>query len=683
MANSRVTITFLQIPPLNYSISFGELLTSQFIYKERFRTIRVQTGQATIPMSTIFDNGNGPETNWNGTCANNYIAAFNLDYNSTNLFNITYIPPTENNGLGAVVIEANYPNAIFTHTNDGNGIVDVIIQNETGFNAIEITNENFSTATNLCEEVNLNITTSILAVDIYSNFGNFLANTNNPFTLVALRNSEVQITLIDENGFIAPYVFKTPQSLISFNFVKTINNSPNGATLSIQNNTQFINGVPALIVEYSLDNDEWQTSNVFSGLEAGDYTLYVRDQFGCSFTQDFNVNETSVYVPHFYISQSNSIRFAQRITFGDASNYKNDENTLSCEVDVQLPYKDVQLFQTSDVITTQFESNYNFKTVKVIRENGNEVTIPIVQKTNNIGIKDKRDAIKYNLEPGKTGIYFTAGNIYNYDTNLVNGSHSLNGTLPEWAKVGSYVNIGSSWHIIENSFFDEDKNSDVIVISENYTGVDLNIIIGCIYNLFEYEIYEFSIDMLDFIDETIRVQLINQDDNFGILTHLSEEIYVKVRHEDTLCHDYWNDDNTDVYYATGIRHRLRISFTKIEGFIDEESSIHKTDTSTIMLSGMMYKGKQIIYEPLTEGIWEKLCRALSHKNLFIDNTKFVKSGELETDAALDDTNLYVLTAKLLKASTVYSTDGANVLNGSSSDVEIPGIIEGDAGFMKY
>ncbi len=41
----------------------------------------------------------------------------------------------------------------------------------------------------------------------------------------------------------------------------------------------------------------------------------------------------------------------------------------------------------------------------------------IYKKSNNIGIKDKRDAIKYNLGGGKTGIYFNSGNIYNFDTN--------------------------------------------------------------------------------------------------------------------------------------------------------------------------------------------------------------------------------------------------------------------------
>jgi hypothetical protein len=685
MANSKITIEFLDIPGHNYTINFGEsgVLSSSFV--ERFRPNRVSSNQVTIPSDLSYDLGDGPITVYNSYCGMNFKNAFNLDYNSSNLFTVTAIADTVDplNGKGKVVIEANYPNAVFTYTDDGLGVVDVTIENISAIDIIQITEKTFSEATNPCTHVRLNVTTSVLAVNVLSNFGNISANTNNPFYIDVLRASTVNLSVEDENGNIVLDTIRTPRNLSASNFVTTVSNSPNGATLSIQDNTPTFSDVTPLEIEYSLDNDEWQSSNVFPGLEVGDYTLYVRDQFGCSFSVDFTVNETNIYAPHFYISPSNSIRFAQRITFGDAANYKNDENTLSCEVDVNIPYKEVQLFQTADIITTQFESNYAVKDVKVVKSNGDEVNVPVIQKTNNIGIKDKRDAVKYNLGNGKTGIYFTSGNVYNYDTNATSGTHALNGTLPEWAIVGNYFNISSAWYIIENVFFDEDKNADVIVFTQTYTGLDTPIVIGCIYNLFDYEIYEFTIDMVDYINESIRVRLVNQDDHFGTLTHLSELIDVKVRHEFTLCHDYWNDDNTDIFYATGIRHRLRIPYTKVEGYLDEESSTHKTDTNTILLSGMLYKGKKFIYEPMTEGLWEKLCRALTHKNIFIDDVKFVKSGEYETDGPLEDSNLYVLSAKMLKATSVYSTDGKSILNGSSNEIEIPGIIEGDAGFIKY
>jgi hypothetical protein len=57
----------------------------------------------------------------------------------------------------------------------------------------------------------------------------------------------------------------------------------------------------------------------------------------------------------------------------------------------------------------------------------------INKKSNNIGITDKRDAIKYDLGNGNTGLFFAAGNVYDYATNAITDQYVLNGLLPEWA----------------------------------------------------------------------------------------------------------------------------------------------------------------------------------------------------------------------------------------------------------
>jgi hypothetical protein len=77
-----------------------------------------------------------------------------------------------------------------------------------------------------------------------------------------------------------------------------------------------------------------------------------------------------------YISKSNSIRFSNRITWGDAANYKNDENTLGAEVDVKLAYSGCQNFKSANVITSQFKSNYINNIVTVLKQDGTEVNVP-------------------------------------------------------------------------------------------------------------------------------------------------------------------------------------------------------------------------------------------------------------------------------------------------------------------
>jgi hypothetical protein len=151
--------------------------------------------------------------------------------------------------------------------------------------------------------------------------------------------------LRDANGIIIERFITFPDYLVAENFTLNINNSPTGATVTIEK----VNS-EGLELQYSLDNENWQTENVFSSLGVDSYTLYIKDQLGWQVSKEFIVNEFAINSPFFYISKSNSIRYAQRVAFGDAANYKKDENTLSCEVLSKIPYKELQLFQSADVV---------------------------------------------------------------------------------------------------------------------------------------------------------------------------------------------------------------------------------------------------------------------------------------------------------------------------------------------
>jgi len=557
---------------------------------------------------------------------------------------------------------------------------DVDFELVTNVTTIEIDSTLFSQASTLpCKNVSVEIETNILATKIISPVA-VNPNTNNPFSFEWLRGQSINIVVEDANGNQYTQQLFAPSLLSPNDFSLQINVSPGGTTAIVENSVAV-----GLDFEYSLDNSTWQTSNVFSGLIAGSYTLYVRDQLGCAISKTFMVDEYGIQTPYFYISKANSIRFANRIDFGDAGNYKTDENTLSCEADVLLPYHEVQLFQTADVITTQFKSNYETNTAKVIRANGLEVLVPVVKKSNYIGNKDSRDARKYDLGSGKTGIYFTSGNIYNYDTGFPTGeTHYLNGGIPIWAKSGGYVKVDSEWFLIEDVLFDESKNAEIIVISSSYSGVEVSVIAGTIYNIFDYEIYEFTIDMVDYIDEVIRVSIIAEDDNFTTITLLSEDINIQVLHEFTKDISYWNNDNNDVFYATGIKHKIRLPYHKRSGDVDESSEVHKTDVSSVLLSSELYEVDEFKFEPVTKEIWRKLMIALSCKNVLIDGVGYVKNNSFDTEGPLEDTNLYVLSAKMIKTGNVFTSEISGSVDFDSTNIEVPGLIDiGSGGFLKY
>lgn len=661
MALSQIQLTFNEDLATN---DFVQFYMSNDMYpglnvalKETWKTIRSAGQQVTIGT---------PTANVGERSAINFVTAFMLDFGGTG-FTIT-----RSVNVVTIVCPETY---LHFNTFSTNADVDGVITNVTPSTFIR-ENLTFSQATTPCTHVLVTVETSELATKITSPIS-INPNTNNPFSFEWLRGTEFTLTMENAGGDVVNELVETPPLLNASNFTIQVNSSPNGGTATVSATNS--NG---LDLEYSLDGTTWQTGNTFSGLVPDDYTLHVRDQYGCLFTKDFNVDEFGIYAPFFYIDKANSFRFANRVTFGGL-NYKTDENTLSCEADVEEPWMEVQQFKAANVPTNQFKSNYATNTVKIVRDGLADVTVPVTKMTNNIGIKDKRDARKYNLGNGKTGIYFLSGNIYDYVSNAVVGTHALNGNVPTWAVPGNYIEISGAWFLIEQIIFDEDKNAEVVVFTNTYTGAEAAVIVGSIYNLFDYEVYEFTIDMADYIDQYFRVKIEAIDSHFPTITHLSEKIWCKVEHENVLEIRYRNTTNTNVFYATGIEHIINIPYTVVKGKDESDSEIHKTDSDAKLLNADIYESEEFLFEPVTKEIWRKLKIALSTEELFINGVGYVKNGDFNTEGPLGKTNLYVLTATMMKTGNVYNSQTTGLIDFNTGSAEIPGLIQSDSGFVKY
>lgn len=449
-------------------------------------------------------------------------------------------------------------------------------------------------------------------------------------------------------------------SLFELEFTNTIS----GSNLSIYNSTFGLN------LQYSLDGENWQNYPYFNNLLNGDYTLWLKDQFDCIIYIDFTVSQSYVNSPYIHISKSNSIRFKQLIDWGNCSNYKNSENTLSCEGLQLLNYQEKQLFQSCDIITTQFKSNYRDISVKI-----GENTIPITQISNNLGQKQKLDAKIVQLENG-IGIYFLSGNVYNYDTEEIIEEHTLNGELPLWAEIGNPILINDIFYTIDTISFNENLGVWQIELYINSLGTDA--VVGSIYNLENYEVFEFEIDFSNYLAETIQVEIINQDDNFHEVRHLSELIEIKEIHDRTLCIEYWNDENTDI--IVGIwRHKMRIPFISITAKTDNEVDSFKTDTNVEVYDAKNYEIDVFKFLPVTTEIMRKLILALSHKNVLINDFPYVKN-EIESSVLSDFSNLYNVVATMFKAESGVTIGISEV---SARTVQLPNLLEGEDGFIAY
>lgn len=684
MANSKIILTFNTDLNIDQQIGFKvSNIGSSFFTDQMFvwKNIRQGFGQVTkgTPTGIVGERS-----------AINFVQSYNLDWNNYGGGGVHYTVTRLGN---VVTIESNFNNVIFSSFFSINNVnvfpgvsnTDVtsnIVNNTNGL--FQVNSIAFSQANALpCQKIKVLIQTSQLAAKILQPIVNN-SNTSNPIDLEVLRNSSFNLLLEDVSGQTIQKTYQTPPLLNISNFNIIINSSPIGGTVII-NDTVNVNYPINLQLnyQYSLDNTNWQALNQFSGLVPGNYTIYIKDQYGCSVNETIIVSQFGIQSPYFYISKANSIRFANRITWGDSENYKTDENTLSCEADVEIAYKEVQQFQSADIVTTQFKSNYTNNDIYVIKNNGNIVNVPIVKKTNNIGNTDKRDARNFNLGNGKSGVYFVSGNTYDYYSNATIEAYSLNGLLPEWGKIGNYFEIGGFWYLIEDIIFYETKNADVLVYSNIYTGPETNIIVGSIFNRFNYEVYEFSVDMVNYIDEKFRIKIECTDPNFTTITHLSEEIWCKVKHHNVLEIKYYNSTNTDIMYSTGIEHKIRIPYLKISGKTDENSEAHKTDTDTILLNADLYEVDDFQFEPLTKELWRKLTIALSHEKVFINGVGYVKSGNFNTEGPLERSNLYVLTATMIKTGNVYNSQTSGNLDFNGNEVQVPGLVSTEIGYVSY
>lgn len=670
MTYSEIQITFHQDIAIGTAMGFG-YGSGGYLYE--WVNVRYAANQVSV----------GSPTGLLGeTAAINFASAFNADKNTTGIYQISRL----NN---VVTIKATIPSIVFSGfgTSAGSESISAVIDNYDG-EVFEVESLTFSQATinPPCTHYKVNIETNLLT-DSVSGTVTITDNEDNPFSFELLRGQSFNITLNDGNGQtinIARSSSQVPKALNVGNFYISITSSVGGSIITILPLVDY----SLQNIEYSLDDENWQNEGQFSGILEGDYTLYVRDSLGCSFEYDFTIEGqeeiTNVRLPYFLLPKSNSIRFANRINWGVCANYKNDDNTLSCESEVKKPYKHVILMQSCDIITTQFRSNYQENTVTVIRENGNEEPIILNQATNNMGRTDKRDARKYNLGNGKTGIYFISGNIYDYVTDVVTGTYVLNGLMPYWGVVGNIITVDGLYFQIQDIIFDETVNADVAIIENVYTGENTTAIVASVFNIENYEEWEFTIDFFNYLNETVQIRINSNDDTFTNLVQLSEVINTKIEHEDTFEIKYKNTINTDLNFSRGLECKLRLPFTRVDADDQDESENNKTDSTVILLDSTIYEADRFVFEPLVKQIMRQLKLALSHDTVTIRGVGYVKNDTFEVEGALEESNLYVVTASMLKTGSSFnSKTGQSDSIFAGENAEIIGLVESDSGFVKY
>lgn len=437
----------------------------------------------------------------------------------------------------------------------------------------------------------------------------------------------------------------------------------NSTTISISPNVNVVdfgNTYPMDQLYYSLDGETWQSNNTFNDITDGNYTLYIRDNYGCIKSLEFTVsNETNVNTapPYTYISESNSLRFVKRVDWGNCSNYKNVFNTLSFEENTKPANKFIQKFQSCDTIVTQVKTSYENLEIYA-----GETEITPTKIVRNIGISDKRDCLYFN-DGTNLSLLFLSGNVYEYDTDDVVSTYDLNGALPDWGVVGNFVETTYGILQIIGIGFNDDGNRYLILNSNQPIVTPITDTVQLIYNRDSYDIWEFTIPMNDFLNETfkigIRFHQTEPDEDWPDVFWISECISVRERWPYSKKIVWRNSKNTDIYFFSGIEMMARLDFCQVESNLsDGDVEIQKTDSQVLTIENTDYKAVQLNIQYLTTGMIRKLKLAVKHDYLVIEDVPYVLAESPEI-TNLAPSNFYTFTAKLLEAGDIFNTGTAN------------------------
>jgi hypothetical protein len=596
---------------------------------------------------------------------------FNLlenGYNSTNRYIIT-----TNYVLNTIVIEDNIGNTNFSITqNNTLGRLTTLIENVAVVTPITIDDVTLIQNADPCNLVNIQITTNQQATNITSPV--IQAVSTNPFTITNIPRdavNDIVITLNDASTNVTQsiYVPVINSSLFDLQIVQ----SPSSSVLNV---VWLGLKQPYFSLQYSLDNVAFYDSSSFSGLAVGNYTLYVKDDIGCSISIPFEVTafEPNVFEreAYFRLSEQNSLITVKDEVIDNTTTFKNATNTLSYQEETQINYRDFkQLYQTTDgVIKQQYRSNYDTVNVKLIDCDGNESVLVPEQKTQNFDITDVRDVtilpVSY-LDVSFVGVQYVTGNTYDPDTLAIGVPYNLSTETPDFMNIDDYIQIeGAGWFRVRDIQYYDGIETLVLDVLENSFPI---LVTGqtvkgtSIYNILPYEVYEVSFNC-NTLSGDYYITYNASDSEFETVDFITEWFNVKDCQEDTYLLQYYNSENNETNYSTGIVNKIRIPYFKTITYLPNDTQdVYFTDTNAINIESTYRDFYSLEVKPIPQGFVRKLGLSVSNDRLFLNGLSLLKNQELEAER-FGRNNLYRLTIGFVRsdyAFTNIANDGSIVI----------------------
>lgn len=678
MANAKVTLTFVEVelPITDKNISIGvEIGGVPIVFSEFFEELRTINWTVTAPvLETDAD-----------VIAANFITAWNLDYrNSGGTNNAVAIVGATANEVIINFINPSWQVTAVTGTSIIDGNITFVISNPTLEDDASVSIDSYEAyVAEPCNYALANIAVTggndLYNVYLKPSMTQILTGVASPFQLQDVRGVSSAYRITDTLGFEIAFDFIVgmPNIVSTKKIDIAITNLSAGATVSIT--VDFISDA-ILPYTYSLTGSGYQSSNVFTGLAPGSYTIYVKDAFLCVKTKDFEVDGvTEITETILTISEINALRFAVI-----DSNKKNHKNTLSCFELKKLTYPFIHRYLATDIMITQFKTNAQYINVYAVEANGDQTALGALQMTENIGLDALSTSTYFSLGEGRSAIYFGEVDILNPLTEAFIETTDFGFTLPEWANsVGNYVTIEGVGQVpIDSIGYSDFYNSFVIEFDIAYTGVAVERNLGAVYNLQPYEVYESTADMAVLPELfNIVIEVGTDSDNLDF-TYISEKIKRTVD-SDKLIEIFYSDDENkgDMVYQTDIVHKMLL-----EGAVDyvgeQDTEGYDGDTNYFVTDNTVYDSQKFVFYRLSSEMVHKLRLVMTHLYLQINglNYKIAEKPEIKTDI---NNNSKTFSVILKRGGQEFLTDDQEIIEvgnrASAKNEAIAGAIEASKG----
>ena len=397
-----------------------------------------------------------------------------------------------------------------------------------------------------------------------------------------------------------------PRKLAEGDFSIDVTGFESSSDLLVNRDIVIANTSP---LEYSLDEitestgTNYQSTNSFAGILDGQYKLFIRDRFGCEIFKTITVSASedglqSQAIRYFKVMEGQSIIFNEFVDF-DSQNKKNYFNTGSYNEPIQgQRYNARHYFSENDGFKgIQFKSSYPFHAITLHHKDGTMVDIPSIMISENLGVLEKMDVVRFPLNETTTGVYFNGGNTYIPDTTTVLGTNQFVGTTPAWAKVGQLIYLDGIGLRITGTGYDESYGWYFTL--DTVTGSETSATVQLTYNKQEYNTFEFYLDTS--IIQDCDVIVIEKGFTLGVFDGnpwVSEKIYT-LNDQDNYLLIKWSDvkNKSDIVFQSGIEF-----MTRLEGeFIpdsDDSSETYSGDSNEYSIEQI----RRLNFDVFIEGI---------------------------------------------------------------------------------